>query len=85
MGACGSAQVFPVGGGALEKRRSRSGVLLCFGLFCFCFVFRLLLHPVSQGALEEQLALTGDAAYNAHFGESMASLGDLDDDGFPGR
>ncbi|KAG8521558.1 Integrin alpha-9 [Galemys pyrenaicus] len=36
-----------------------------------------------NGALEEQLALGGDGAYNAHFGESIASLGDLDDDGFP--
>ncbi|EDL76933.1 rCG25760 [Rattus norvegicus] len=36
-----------------------------------------------HGVLEEQLTLTGDAAYNAHFGESIASLGDLDDDGFP--
>ncbi|KAM4821467.1 integrin alpha-9 [Thomomys bottae] len=33
--------------------------------------------------LEEQLALAGDGAYNAHFGESITSLGDLDDDGFP--
>ncbi|MBZ3888913.1 Integrin alpha-9 [Sciurus carolinensis] len=36
-----------------------------------------------NGALEEQLTLNGDGAYNAHFGESIASLGDLDDDGFP--
>ncbi|KAK2501018.1 hypothetical protein MC885_015247 [Smutsia gigantea] len=36
-----------------------------------------------NGALEEQLALAGDGAYNAHFGESIASLGDLDNDGFP--
>lgn len=35
--------------------------------------------------LEEQLVLNGDGAYNAHFGESMAALGDIDDDGFPGR
>lgn len=54
-----------------------------FGLFLFCFPFSL--HPVSQGVLEEQLTLSGDGAYNAHFGESIASLGDLDDDGFPGQ
>lgn len=35
--------------------------------------------------LEEQLTLDGDSAYNAHFGESMAALGDIDDDGFPGQ
>uniref|UniRef100_A0A5F8HEF6 Integrin subunit alpha 9 n=1 Tax=Monodelphis domestica TaxID=13616 RepID=A0A5F8HEF6_MONDO len=37
-----------------------------------------------NGALEEQLVLNGDGSYNAHFGESIAALGDLDDDGFPG-
>ncbi|XP_068940671.1 integrin alpha-9-like [Petaurus breviceps papuanus] len=36
-----------------------------------------------SGALEEQLVLDGDRVYNAHFGESIASLGDIDDDGFP--
>ncbi|NXC13457.1 ITA9 protein, partial [Corythaeola cristata] len=36
-----------------------------------------------NGVLEEQLVLDGDGAYNAHFGESMAALGDIDDDGFP--
>ncbi|KAJ7418702.1 integrin subunit alpha 9 [Willisornis vidua] len=36
-----------------------------------------------NGVLEEQLVLGGDSAYNAHFGESMAALGDIDDDGFP--
>lgn len=35
--------------------------------------------------LDEQLVLDGDGAYNAHFGESMAALGDIDDDGFPGQ
>jgi len=35
--------------------------------------------------LEEQLVLEGDGAYNARFGESMAALGDIDDDGFPGQ
>lgn len=54
-------------------------------LFFLSFLLLPPLHLVSQGALEEQLTLTGDAAYNAHFGESIASLGDLDDDGFPGE
>ncbi|KAM3823368.1 integrin alpha-9 [Vipera latastei] len=36
-----------------------------------------------NGVMEEQRVLNGDKAYNAHFGESMASLGDIDDDGFP--
>ncbi|KAK9396525.1 integrin alpha-9 [Crotalus adamanteus] len=36
-----------------------------------------------NGVMEEQRVLNGDNAYNAHFGESMASLGDIDDDGFP--
>ncbi|XP_065608782.1 integrin alpha-9 [Cyrtonyx montezumae] len=36
-----------------------------------------------NGVLDEQLILDGDGAYNAHFGESMAALGDIDDDGFP--
>ncbi|KFO29908.1 Integrin alpha-9 [Fukomys damarensis] len=35
-----------------------------------------------NGALEKQLALTGDRPYNVHFGETIFSLGDLDDDGF---
>ncbi|KAM4687277.1 integrin alpha-9 [Discoglossus pictus] len=36
-----------------------------------------------NGVLDEQIVLNGDNAYNAHFGESMANLGDVDDDGFP--
>lgn len=61
------------------------GCIGVFFWFWFCFVFHFFLRPVCQGALEEQLALSGDGAYNAHFGESIASLGDLDDDGFPGQ
>ncbi|XP_048451584.1 integrin alpha-9-like [Rhincodon typus] len=36
-----------------------------------------------NGALEEQQLLRGDGTYNAHFGDSIGSLGDIDDDGFP--
>ncbi|XP_041104181.1 integrin alpha-9-like [Polyodon spathula] len=36
-----------------------------------------------NGVLEEKVLLNGDNAYNAHFGESIAMLGDIDDDGFP--
>lgn len=85
LGAWDSAQVFPVHGCAAGQGGIPGSVFsFFFWLFClFCFPFSL--HPVSQGALEEQLALSGDGAYNAHFGESIASLGDLDDDGFPGQ
>ncbi|XP_039592127.1 integrin alpha-9 [Polypterus senegalus] len=36
-----------------------------------------------NGNLEERVLLNGDNAYNAHFGESISALGDIDDDGFP--
>ncbi|XP_067888385.1 integrin alpha-9 isoform X2 [Heterodontus francisci] len=36
-----------------------------------------------NAALEEQQILRGDGVYNAHFGNSIGSLGDIDDDGFP--
>ncbi|XP_067837474.1 integrin alpha-9 [Heptranchias perlo] len=36
-----------------------------------------------NAALEEQQLLRGDGMYNAHFGETIGSLGDIDDDGFP--
>lgn len=42
---------------------------------CFCF----------QGVMEEDGILTGDGAYNAHFGECIASIGDIDDDGYQGQ
>lgn len=41
---------------------------------------------LSQAKLEEeQFQLTGSNAYAARFGESITDLGDLDDDGYPGR
>uniref|UniRef100_A0A8C9VL98 Integrin, alpha 9 n=1 Tax=Scleropages formosus TaxID=113540 RepID=A0A8C9VL98_SCLFO len=35
-----------------------------------------------SGLMEEMGVLTGDRAYDAHFGECIASLGDIDDDGY---
>ncbi|XP_072119218.1 integrin alpha-9 [Mobula birostris] len=36
-----------------------------------------------NAVLEEQQLLNGDNMYNAHFGECIGALGDIDDDGFP--
>lgn len=35
--------------------------------------------------MEENAVLSGDNAFNAHFGECIAAIGDIDDDGFQGR
>lgn len=35
--------------------------------------------------MEEVEILKGDNAYNGHFGECIASLGDIDDDGYQGQ
>ncbi|XP_061101634.1 integrin alpha-9 [Conger conger] len=35
-----------------------------------------------NGLMEEMEVLKGDNAYNAHFGECITSLGDIDDDGY---
>lgn len=34
--------------------------------------------------MEENAVLSGDNAFNAHFGECIAAIGDIDDDGFQG-
>lgn len=39
---------------------------------------------IFQGVMEEDVVLTGDNAFNAHFGESIAAIGDIDDDGYQG-
>lgn len=44
-------------------------------LACFCF----------QGVMEEHAVLNGDNAFNAHFGECIAAIGDIDDDGYQGQ
>lgn len=38
-----------------------------------------------QGVMEETAVLSGDNSFNAHFGECIAAIGDIDDDGFQGR
>lgn len=35
--------------------------------------------------MEENAILSGDNAFNAHFGECIAAIGDIDDDGFQGQ
>lgn len=40
---------------------------------------------VFQGVMEEEAVLSGDDAFNAHFGECIAAIGDIDDDGYQGQ
>lgn len=40
---------------------------------------------VFQGVMEEEGVLTGDNAFNAHFGECITAIGDIDDDGYQGQ
>lgn len=47
--------------------------LFSFAYFCF------------QGVMEEAAPLTGDNAFNAHFGECISAIGDIDDDGYQGQ
>lgn len=35
--------------------------------------------------MEEEAVLSGDNAFNAHFGECIAAIGDIDDDGYQGQ
>lgn len=35
--------------------------------------------------MEEEGVLSGDNAFNAHFGECITAIGDIDDDGYPGQ
>lgn len=35
--------------------------------------------------MEEVMVLNGDDAYNAHFGECISAIGDIDDDSYQGQ
>lgn len=35
--------------------------------------------------MEEEAVLSGDDAFNAHFGECISAIGDIDDDGYQGQ
>lgn len=35
--------------------------------------------------MEETAILNGENAYNAHFGECITAIGDIDDDGYQGQ
>lgn len=35
--------------------------------------------------MDEAVLLNGDNAYNAHFGECISAIGDIDDDGYQGQ
>lgn len=35
--------------------------------------------------MEEDGVLSGDNAFNAHFGECISAIGDIDDDGYQGQ
>ena len=35
--------------------------------------------------MKEHGVLSGDNAFNAHFGECIAAIGDIDDDGYQGQ
>lgn len=51
-----------------------------------CFEYnQCFLYLFVQGVMEEVAILNGDNAYNAHFGECITSLGDIDDDGYQGQ
>lgn len=57
-----------------KQSRSLFSALWFNGFFC------------PQGKLlEAEFQLTGGDAYAARFGETVADLGDLDDDGYPGK
>lgn len=52
-----------------------------------CTIFKLSyeLTLCQANLLEAEFQLKGSDAYAARFGQTIADLGDLDDDGYPGK
>ncbi|KAK1905590.1 hypothetical protein KUDE01_012770, partial [Dissostichus eleginoides] len=79
----GKVYIFKMDGGSLVKSFQASGKMMgsYFGS-SLCAVDLNQDGLKGNGVMEENAVLSGDNAFNAHFGECIAAIGDIDDDGY---